>query len=90
MILTDESNLLETGVDIMVQPPGKKLGNILLLSAGEKALTAISLLFAIFRYNPSPSACWTRWTPPWTIITSRASLISCGSFRSRPSHRYHA
>ncbi len=54
LILTDESNLLETGVDIVVQPPGKKLGNILLLSAGEKALTAISLLFAIFRYNPSP------------------------------------
>ena len=54
LVLTDESNLLETGVDILVQPPGKKLGNILLLSAGEKALTAISLLFAIFRYNPSP------------------------------------
>ncbi|MDP6087803.1 MAG: AAA family ATPase, partial [Nitrospinota bacterium] len=54
LFLSDESNLLETGVDIMVQPPGKKLGNILLLSAGEKALTAISLLFAIFRYNPSP------------------------------------
>ncbi len=54
LVLSDESNLLKTGVDIMVQPPGKKLGNILLLSAGEKALTAISLLFAIFRYHPSP------------------------------------
>ena len=54
LFLTDESNLLETGVDILVQPPGKKLGNILLLSAGEKALTAIALLFAVFRYNPSP------------------------------------
>ena len=54
LVLSDESNLLETGVDIMVQPPGKKLGNILLLSAGEKALTAIALLFAIFRYHPSP------------------------------------
>ncbi|MBI2881649.1 MAG: AAA family ATPase [Candidatus Tectomicrobia bacterium] len=54
LVLTDENNLLETGVDIVVQPPGKRLGNILLLSAGEKALTAIALLFAIFRYNPSP------------------------------------
>ncbi len=52
--LTDESNLLETGVEIFVQPPGKKLGNLNLLSGGEKALTAISLIFSLFLHKPSP------------------------------------
>ncbi|MCK9523179.1 MAG: chromosome segregation protein SMC [Proteobacteria bacterium] len=52
--LSDPDNLLETGVDIIAQPPGKKLGNIELMSGGEKALTAVSLLFAIFLYRPSP------------------------------------
>ena len=52
--LTDEENLLETGVDIVAQPPGKRLQNILLLSGGEKALTAIALLFALFQHKPSP------------------------------------
>ena len=54
LILTDSENFLETGVDIMAQPPGKKLQNINLLSGGEKTLTAISLLFAIFLVKPSP------------------------------------
>ncbi|MDR0645745.1 MAG: hypothetical protein LBG46_01785, partial [Elusimicrobiota bacterium] len=54
LILTDPENLLETGIDINVQPPGKKLLNISALSGGEKALTAISLLFAFFTHNPSP------------------------------------
>jgi chromosome segregation protein len=54
LVLTEEDNLLEAGVDIQVQPPGKKIGNILLLSAGEKALTAIALLFAVFHHRPSP------------------------------------
>jgi len=54
MILTDASDVLESGVDIMAQPPGKKLQNINLLSGGEKALTAISLIFAIFLIKPSP------------------------------------
>ena len=44
----------ECGVDIVAQPPGKRLQNILLLSGGEKALTALSLLIAVFRYQPSP------------------------------------
>lgn len=54
VILTDESNLAETGVDILAQPPGKKLQSIALLSGGEKALTAIALLFAFFMVKPSP------------------------------------
>ncbi len=54
MILTNPEDLLETGVDINVQPPGKKLTNITLLSGGEKALTAIAILFAIFMVKPSP------------------------------------
>lgn len=52
--LTEPNNLLETGIDIVVSPPGKKLKNIFALSGGEKTLTAISLLFAIIKSKPSP------------------------------------
>jgi chromosome segregation protein len=52
--LTEPENLLETGIDIVAQPPGKKLSNIELMSGGEKALTATSLIFAIFQHKPSP------------------------------------
>jgi chromosome segregation protein len=54
MRLTDEENSAESGIDIVASPPGKKLQNVLLLSGGEKALTALALLVGIFRYQPSP------------------------------------
>ena len=54
LILADEENILECGIDIEVQPPGKKLQNMMLLSGGERAFTAIALLFAILKINPAP------------------------------------
>lgn len=54
LILADESNILECGIEIRVQPPGKKLQNMTLLSGGEKAFTAIAILFAILKINPAP------------------------------------
>ena len=54
LVLADEENILECGIDITVQPPGKKLQNMMLLSGGEKAFTAIAILFAILRINPAP------------------------------------
>ncbi len=54
MRLTDEANVNDSGIDMIASPPGKKLQNVLLLSGGEKALTALSLLMAIFKYQPSP------------------------------------
>ena len=54
LILEDENNVLECGIDIKAQPTGKKLQNMMLLSGGEKAFTAIALLFAILKINPAP------------------------------------
>ena len=54
LTLEDKDNILECGIEITVQPPGKKLQNMMLLSGGEKAFTAIALLFAILKINPAP------------------------------------
>jgi len=54
MKLTDQDNAAESGIDIVASPPGKKLQSVLLLSGGEKALTALSLLVGIFQFQPSP------------------------------------
>ena len=52
--LTDPNNPLESGVDIVAQPPGKKLQSLSLLSGGEKSLTSLAFFFALFQYKPTP------------------------------------
>ena len=54
LVMTNPEDLLNTGIDIVAQPPGKKLQNLGLLSGGERALTAIALLFGILKVRPVP------------------------------------
>lgn len=54
MRLTDQENQADSGIDIVAQPPGKKLQNVLLMSGGERAMTAMALLMSVFKYQPSP------------------------------------
>ena len=76
LALTESEDVLEAGIEILVQPPGKRLQQVSLLSGGEKTMTAIALLVSVFQVRPSPSSCWTRWTRPWTMPTWGASTRS--------------
>ena len=67
----EDEDVLEAGIKIIAQPPGKKLQNMMQLSGGEKALTAISLLFAIQNLKPSPF-CSMRLKQRWMIPTLSA------------------
>ena len=68
--LVEDEDILECGIRIIAQPPGKKLQNMMQMSGGEKSLTAISLLFAIQNLKPShPSVCWMRSRRHWMIPT---------------------
>ena len=69
-------DILGAGVAIMARPPGKKNSTIHLLSGGEKALTAVALVFSIFDLNPAPSVCWTRSTHRSTSTMSGAFVTS--------------
>lgn len=76
LVLTEPENLLETGVEIMAHPPGKKLVSISQLSGGEKALTALALLFSFFCVNPSPFCIMDEADAPLDEVnTERFSML---------------
>ena len=77
MRLTDEENSAESGIDVVASPPGKKLQNVLLLSGGEKALTALRCWSESSSISPARSAFSTKWMRRSTKPTSAASRNWC-------------
>ena len=91
MRLTDETNVNDSGIDIIASPPGKKLQNVLLLSGGEKALTALSLLMAIFKYQPSPFCVLDEVDAPLDEANiGRLTRLLTEMADRHPVHRDHA
>ncbi len=80
LILGDHEDPLEAKIDIVAKPRGKRPHSIEMLSGGEKTLTAIALLFAIYLVKPSPFCILDEWTRRWTTPTSIASFTSCANF----------
>ena len=91
MSLIDADDVLESGIDIVAQPPGKRLQNVLLLSGGEKAMAALSLVLAIFRYRPSPFCLLDEVDAPIGRSKRRALYLEDRADGRRDAvHRHHA
>ena len=90
MHLPDETNVNDSGIDMIASPPGKKLQNVLLLSGGEKALTALSLLMAIFKYQPSPFCVLDEVDAPLDEANIGRLTRSGGDVDRYAVHRHHA
>lgn len=85
LVIQNEENLLETGIDIEAQPPGKKMRNLSLFSGGERALTVIALLFALLSYHPAPLSSLMKSTRLLTKPISIVLLSSFGTMENGPN-----
>src|SRR4029453_7543686 len=88
MILIDEDDVLESGIDLIAQPPGKRLQNVLLLSGGEKAMAEIALVLAIFEYRPSPFCILVEVDAPLDEVN--VGRLAGKAIERRPLPRYYS